>query len=194
MVVGVLGLICGLCGALDTAMIVAGPKAPGQDLQAYLNREAPAWIPIASARAIILFLLSCLVLVAGVGLFQRQSWARWMAVAYAAIGIPMHLIYGIYGIAVYMPAMERFVTNTQPGAKTPGFSNGFTVGFLITFAPPLVIWLAGSIFLLIAMLSPPGAAAFRSRERRRRYEDDDELGDDYDDRPRRRRRDDDDYE
>lgn len=186
-IIGSLGLICGLCGAADTAMIVAGPTGGPVDMKAYLKREAPAWLAIAGIRAGALFLLSCLLLVAAVGMFQRQIWARWLAIGYALISLPLHLVHGIYGFAVYMPAMERFMMSANPGAKAPGFSSGFTIGFTATFLPPLIMWIAASVFLLIAMLSPQGGQAFAAPEPRRR-EYDDELDDDYD-RPRRRRRD-----
>jgi hypothetical protein len=196
-VVGVLGLICGLCGAVDTAMIVAGPKSAGVDMQAFLKREAPAWIPIVAARAVVLFLLSCLILPAGIGLLYRQPWARWAAIAYALIGIPLHLVHGGYGLAVYMPAMENFLnmTSRPPPGQGAAFSTGFKVGFLATFLTPIILWMAASVFLLFAMLTPQASKALAPTEpRRRRYEDDEDFDDDHDDRPRRRRSRDDDYE
>jgi hypothetical protein len=196
LVVGALGLLCGTCGAIDTALM-ASPPAGNAEMKNYLQREAPAWIPICGVRALFLLILSVVAIAAGAGLLYRQAWARWLAVTYGVVSIPLHLIHGVYGAAVYMPAMERYMTVQMKGG--PGFSTGFRGGFLIAFLPPLILWLSVSIFLIIAMLSPPAARAFADGEPRRRrrdeYDDDDydDEEDDYD-RPRRRRRRDDDYE
>jgi len=189
--VGVLGLLCGTCGVLDTAMLIGGP-ATG-DVRYYLQREAPAWIPIVTVRSVGLLVLSAAALAAGLGLLGRQQWARWLALGYAALSIPLHLIHGVYGVVVYMPAMERFMM--AQATRGPGFSSSFRAGFLIGFAPPLIIWLSVSVFLLVAMLSPQAARALepKRKRKRRRIEDDEDFGE-YDDRPRRRRRAYDDYD
>jgi len=185
LIVGVLGLLCGTCGVLDTAMLVGGPG--NGDVRYYLEREVPAWIPIMTVRSVGLLLLSTVALAAGLGLLGRQQWARWLALGYAGLSIPLHLIHGVYGVAVYMPAMQRFMMAQSP--RGPGFASSFRTGFLIGFAPPLAIWLSVSVFLLVAMLTPQAARALEPKRKKKRRSEEEDFDDD--DRPRRRRLDDD---
>jgi hypothetical protein len=189
--VGVLGLLCGTCGVLDTAMMVGGPG--NADMRYHVEREAPAWIPIMTVRSVGLLLLSVVALVAGLGLLGRQPWARWAALGYAGLSIPLHLLHGVYGVAVYMPAMQRFMM--AQAARGPGFASSFRTGFLIGFAPPLAIWLSVSVFLLVAMLTPQVARALEPKRKKKRRHFEEDVFDGDGDRPRRRRRDDhDDFE
>ncbi len=196
-VAGALGLLCGTCGAVDSATLLVNTGG-NRDLKQFLQREAPAWVALITIRAFLLLALSITAITAGVGLTFRHRWARWVALGYGLVSVPLHLVHGIYGVAVYMPAMERYMTLQLKNAG-PGSVTGFRGGFLATFLTPIIIWLVVSVFLIVTMLSPPTAQALAPRRPRKeelRDEDEEVFGDDDDyDRPRRRRRrEDDDFE
>lgn len=173
---GSLGLLCGCCGAVDSASLFVGTPE-SREIRAYLDTQAPAWVVLVTVRAIGVLLLSLLALVAGIGLVMRQSWARWMAVLFSIFSIPLHLIFAIYGLGAYMPAMERYFA-MKSGAG-PGFSTGFRAGFMATFLPPVVICLAASVTLILGLMNSHASAALApvNDEPRHRddFDDDDDL-------------------
>lgn len=181
---GGLGLIGSLCGGVG--LLVSGTAGPGApDPQAFLKQNIPMYMPVSVGQLLIGLVLDVLLLSAGIGLLNRQSWARYASIAYACISIP-YKIFGLVWTLVFVnPAIDKLFA--QAATTTPGFQAGFQFGryFGLALSGLFILY---PIAVLWVMLLPATKRELAPEGGRSRYDEDDR--DDYDD--RRRRRDDDD--
>jgi hypothetical protein len=189
LVFGGLNLICVCLGIVGTAamMGMAGANNPMADMDAVLQREVPGYRAIEIGRLVVGLVLTLVLLAAGIGLLNMQTWARWASVAWAILVILFQGAVLVYVLVLLNPAMEKAtqeMTKKQGQAApptSPAESAGRAVGSIC----------AGSVFiiyafaLLIVMFLPNVSAAFAGHPiRRKRQFDDEDLGDFG---PRRRR-------
>jgi hypothetical protein len=182
LIFGGLGLVCICCGAAGllgfSALAGAAPGMP--DIIGAIKKEIPSYVAVVSTELVLSFILTCALVASGVGLLSMQSWARWTAVAWAVLVIPLNIAETAYQLVVVQPAMERVnrellsktpgARPTNPPASNPVMENATTFcsgGLNIVYA----------IALLIVMFLPDVSAAFAGRGRRRkRVEDEDDFG------------------
>jgi hypothetical protein len=164
-VVGVLSLVCGTCGAAVNAMISSLPIPSGavEPLPTYVGRVLPGWQAVEVGRGVALFTLGVVLIVASIGLLMMHSWGRWLAVGYALLTIVLHSGYLTYELGFVMPAVDRWQEKVrqQPGS-TPGTQpqmNQASTKVGVVMAG--VMYLVHAVALLIVLFLPHVAAAFR---------------------------------
>jgi hypothetical protein len=190
MVIGALGLICGLVQGGSNFTIKAMAKTPSpvgntlRDMAKFIERELPYWFEIEITKAAMMVLLAVLVMIAGIGLIAHKGWGRWLAVLYGFFMLILQITYAVYQFAFLMPVMEKW-QRTQVGMVRPaGYDTGTAVGVFIG----ALLWSAFAIALAVSMLLPAAGTAVQPPSRRADREWDEE--DDLENRPRRRRNDD----
>jgi hypothetical protein len=200
---GGLGLITTFCGGGWLLMMATVPPGPGrpsggpepQDVHAYLKATAPGYMGFQVGTVLLGLILSVLLLSAGIGLLNRQAWARWASIVWAVLSILTKLGSALYLFLVIHPAMTAQVASYSRRGDPAGDA-GEVIGMMSVFfgdpctGLPFIIYPIG---VLIVLLLPGVAASFddaddRDRGWRRRPRDDDEDDEDEEDRGRRRRR------
>ncbi len=186
---GAFGLLCGGCGIAGGALTLSlssGPGGPAAGLFSYLDSRAPFWRVVEVGKPIIHFVISSVLIGAGVALICRKSWGRWTTIVLAVISIPLHVGYAAYQLAVLAPAQTAYYSTAGfgPGAAAapPGFVQGFSVGTKFGVIIAAVFWCLIALGLLIGMLVPAaGEALAPDRKRRlpRDFEEDDDNRDDH---------------
>jgi hypothetical protein len=98
----------------------------------------------------------------GIGLLKMQSWARWLAIAYAVLSLLLKVVVVIFSFAFLNPvAQEAFeqlpAANRQPIQPIMDFASAFAhvVPFIMMIYP---------FAILVVMLLPSVARAFRPRD------------------------------
>lgn len=173
-VMGGLGLItflcCGLGGLLFTGLMLdfvgkAAPPSKGGPDPSELTKMfdyVPGYYPVTIAHSLLCAGLCVLLIVAGIGLLNMRSWARYTSVAVSLTYIFLALVNIIYTVAIVQPGLEKWQRDmmTKVGAPVmPATSPSSAVnvvaalfGFLINIAYPVA--------LIIVMLLPAVGAAF----------------------------------
>jgi uncharacterized membrane protein (DUF2068 family) len=197
-VLGGLGLLCGLGGMASAALHSLASHSPGmpslhdpvQAVQVQLIRQFPNLYWIEGAVSASMCVLAVVLIVAGVGLLYVQAWARWLAIGYGLVTLLVQVSYAVYKLGLVLPASEHFLQNAlrQPGSSyPPGFLTGFRVGFMGVLAVQLLFFVGHVALLLIVLSLPSVAAAFAGRRARRFRKEDDRLADGDDGEDERRR-------
>ncbi len=201
-VFGSLGLLCYICGGIGLLMLfnsnalnLPGGINPFEDMKVFMSREVPAYWPIAIGQIVLGFIMSILLLVAGIGLLNMGGWARVLSIIYSIITILMQIGGLIFTLAYVNPAMERWQQQFMGrvgGRLPPGAMGGADSTFNnLTSVVGAIIGMVYAIVLLIMMLQPRVSAAFSGRAAQDDYAGGTaDEGDDYE---RRRRRDQWDY-
>jgi hypothetical protein len=217
---GGLGLIYSLCNGLGLIIIAQGavPAAQPGDVNAlnmFLLNNAPGYLAMQIANAAIGLVFDLLLIVAGIGLLMRGSWARYVSIGYGVLSLLVKIVMVAHVILFVNPALQKFKAQEpqkvndpvlrqqiQSQADMAAIVNPCTYGVMMIY-PAVVI---------LVMLMPNVGRYFQSDRRddredydRDSYEDDyprrgsriDRSGqiyrdDEDDDRGRRRWRDDDD--
>jgi hypothetical protein len=114
---GGLGLLQSFCrGAnafflyqIGTGNMPAGPVGPGQrlPLELALFSKAPGFFASQVAMTGVGLVLDVLLIIAGIGLLSRKSWARWGSVGYGVLSLIFKLIIIVYWIAVVAPVIGK---------------------------------------------------------------------------------------
>jgi hypothetical protein len=190
-IVGGLLLVCGVCSGIDWTVTINNQDMT-QQLKQFLNEQIPNYTSYKIAGAIVSVVLGLGLIASGVGLLNRQNWARVLAMIFCFIGILHHggLVY--LQLVFVNPALDIFFGRFPFVSFFPKF-----VGLMA-----IVEFLGGAIYFLIQIIVLPVSKAEVPAEDY--YDDDDrpsrrwDTDDVYDDeRPRRRRRiedEDDDYD
>ncbi len=166
---GSLGLLLGICsgfGMLLIASVPAVPLTPGgppvnitKDLFDFMEREIPGYNAITIAQLVIGYLLlSGLLLAAGIGLLNRQHWARIACIVYGAVNIVLLLMDLVFKLAFVMPAMTRWQMDFQRrfAGPNPFTTNPFLGGSfqIVTAAITSLICIGYSALLITMMFLP----------------------------------------
>lgn len=140
-----------------------------------LDVAVPFWRVVEMGRPIVLLIISCLLVIGGIGLMMRGRWGRWLSVIYVAVNIPLQLVFIIYELAAVYPAMEA-VIKTVPGAGAgpPPISKA------IMFAT-VGIFLLYSVALMLGLFVPAASEALAPAPPAEEYDDGEETDDDGDD-------------
>lgn len=193
---GGLGLITTFCAGgwlVLVTTIPAGPNRAGRtpeppEIHAYLRANAPGYLGFQFGTMLLGLAFAVLLLAAGVGLLNRQAWARWATIVWAALSILVKLLSALYLFLVIHPAMTAQMAIS--GRVRPDDQAGDVIGMMMLFfvdpcsGLPFVIY---PIAALIVMLLPGVAASFDHADDRRGRDDEDD-----EDRGRRRWEDEDD--
>jgi hypothetical protein len=123
----VLAFFGSACGLLQP-LIKTGPNPVADALTAdhFLSR----WTPVSTVLAMALALLEML---ASIGCFLLQRWARMGLIAYSCLALVFGLVAAWVNYAYVVPAMQKAIGQmaTGPGAPPPAFMQmmgGMTVG------------------------------------------------------------------
>lgn len=163
-VVGSLFLLLYICAGVGllwmfTARDIPGmPVNPFPDLLEFLRRELPSYIPVTIAVILLSFVLSVLLIVAGIGLLNVRRWGRVLSLVYSVFMIVVQLGHVIYLLAVANPVLLRWQADflRRMGAIAAPTSGAENVLEVIR-AIALMVY---AIVLLIIMLLPAAGAAF----------------------------------
>jgi hypothetical protein len=196
--IGVLGSICGLAGqAMSNAMMSGsfGPPQSGQKgiNQAELMREfadkIPAYQFMQYTQLGVGFVLSCFMIVAGIGLLQMRPWGRSLSIFYALLSILNHVLMDIYNFGFVLPGMKAAMHDimaTDPQLSKmpmgPMMENFMMIGPILQAL--LIVY---PVVVLIVMLLPSVRTAFLVAPGQSRHVDDFE-DDEPDEEPWGRRR------
>ncbi len=196
---GVLGLCCGGVSAVDGAMVYSDPSLQDSSSQARpvgtpgarptrhagntfveeVIRRCPAYGAFEIGRGCVGLFLAVLMIASGVGLFFMQSWARWLAVGYAALSFLSSCANVGYQAAVYVPAVHEVAA--ESAGQNASYASGAKVGAYVALAITLVTAVY-PLVVAVLLLIPPVHRAFRGEPAPREPWDDDRDRDDYRDR------------
>lgn len=200
-IVGGLLLPCGVCSGIDWTITLNNQDVT-QQLKDFLNLQIPNYTTYKMGGAIVSVVLALGLIASGVGLLNRQSWARVLAMIFCIIGILHHGAFIYLQFAHVNPAMDMFFGRFPFVSFFPKF-----VGMIA-----IVEYLAGAVYFLIQLIVLPLSKAavpiedyyddadrpprrrwdtddvHDDERRRRRIQEDDDDDYDEEDRPPRRRR------
>jgi uncharacterized membrane protein (DUF2068 family) len=194
LVLGGLGLFCTVCSGI-TSLAGGPPAVTGGTLEQQRRAQAdrqrtevtrkivkkrapfhPAWLVLDQGASA---LFSLALIVSGIGLLSMQSWARWLAVGYAALRIPASLVEFIYYIVITMPAEAEAFRVVPPQNDTE--QAVYKLAQIVAPGVPCLAVVYPAVVLLLLFL-PSVSQAFRKearRGRKRRRPDDYDEYDDY---------------
>ena len=186
--------VIGLCGfAAGTAQVSGlvpqfggAPQGKGAEKMERLQKRLQEAMEQAPGQKVfqlvslgVNFTLSVMLIVAGIGLLQMRSWARWLSVVYAVVDLVYLAATVVFYFVVTQPAMEgvrQELENIDPGMAQL-FQTIFAVGSVVA---PLVTLIYPTVVLII-MLLPGVGRAFHGPPPEREPGDEDRP-DYYDDR------------
>jgi len=190
-VIGGLGMLCGLCGLgapAASAGILKMAGAGAGDPMAVLNERVPGLFFWMFTKISLALVLSVLLVIAGIGLLNMKKWGRTLSLVYAIFTIPLQIAYVLFQILLVQPATKEAMAQIQPPPMAPGQAAGQQIGQQIGPAIGVVgaasLFVLYSVAVLVVMLLPAVTEAFappRLRDRRS------EEGADYDERDDERR-------
>jgi hypothetical protein len=165
MVVGGLGLLCGVCALAGTQISQATAKQPGGGAAvtpADIRKQVPNYDTMQTVSVVGIVGLSTVLIIAGIGLLGMSDWARYLSLACALALIVFELVMLVFHIGSVLPVTEKLMEASlrEQGPIQPGFMVGFRIGFIATQVAPAAPFLAYALFLLVAMLRPATAVAF----------------------------------
>jgi hypothetical protein len=196
-VLGSLGLLFGCCGGTGMAFMFnlssssSGSRgiqtvSPYQDMWDFMQRELPVYGAVTWASLVVSILMSAVLLAAGIGLLNRQGWARITCIVFGVFNILLVLADIVFRLAFVLPALDRWRIDFH--RRYPWIINdahsSFVFGHVVTVICA-AIWLIYAIVLLVVASLPHVGAACSPRP----FADDDDEDDDRDfkRRPRRHR-------
>jgi uncharacterized protein involved in cysteine biosynthesis len=175
LVFGGLGLLCGICsGILDLAptQTQAGSSSPQASQQArkeiteqVLSQRVPLYRAYTIGNRVSGLLTSVLLVAAGIGLLQMQSWARWLSVVYAVLSLLVNLVGFVYTVAFFTPAYAEVFRQLPPQNDQERMASD--IARVTGPAIPCLVMIY-PVAVLIVMLLPSVGAAFRPRKKRLR--------------------------
>jgi hypothetical protein len=201
LIVGGLGLLCGLCGVganLFTMSVLGNPNSGNPassavaDMLKFMESSAPGFQLVEVGKPALVVVLSVLALIAGMGLLNVKGWARTLTFLYAVVTILLHLGYVIYEFALVLPAVQAWEQDfvRRQGALAAQQSGNFAAGGVgVVLGAALFIGHAAVVLVLLLLPAASAAFAGAGRDRYDDEDDDDEL--DGPRRPRRREDDED---
>jgi hypothetical protein len=151
---------------------------------AYIAVHAPHYMAFSAFDVGLDFLLSILLVSAGIGLLLMGGWGRWLSLVYVPLSVISRTLNLVYKGFIVIPLISEFY---QMGAKSgtvqPSAATGAKVGaigaVIIQFA-----FILYPIVVAIVMLRPSTAKAFRAAAKYDRRDEEEEELNDYDDEPR----------
>jgi hypothetical protein len=176
LVFGGFGVVCGLCGAVGS--LAGDPSKWGGQFGAQtdpapaklqeLNKQIEEQkVPAAKAyhviNQVLNWVLSFLMIASGLGLLAMHSWARWLAVGYAALSLLLHCVVAIYTIAFLNPAMQE-AFQQMPVQDQQRLQPILTVSLVVAYAMVFVMPIY-PIAVLVVMLLPSTGRAFQPQRR-----------------------------
>jgi hypothetical protein len=170
-VFGSLGLLASTCCgigflfALSVSEALPGGINPMRHLMDFLNREIPGYTAYLILSFVVSFLLSVLLLTAGIGLLNMHSWGRVLSLICGGALFVTQVGSLIYQLAYVNPAMARWeleMARAAGGRLPPGGFGNFTTNN-ITTAVAAILGAAYAVVLIVMMLVPHVSAAFGQR-------------------------------
>ena len=158
--IGGLLALTGAAQSLSKMSAGANPKAPQIDVEKMIERSFPAYQTFQTVDGAVTLVMAVVLLAAGLGLLQMQSWARWLSIFYAVVQIIRTLIGLVVAFVYVLPAVKtgfQQLPGTPPEAAKAaeiGATIGAGVGGCIGLIYPVAV--------LIVMLLPSVGAAFRA--------------------------------
>jgi hypothetical protein len=166
MVMGGLGLICSCLATLVTAVMANADQFPNQDqaqvlaqlaqLWEHLVAEVPGYVAVETTSLILGFVLSSMVIVAGIGLLSLQRWARTCSLICAVVTLIEQIALLGYTLILVNPAKLRF----QPRGAIMDRNDLSEVVAGVVSVFSASIWIVYAVVLLIVLLLPKVAVAF----------------------------------
>jgi hypothetical protein len=161
---GCLGLVAALCsGAMQLASgSVYGAAAKQQGFAAAATQvleRVPGQQVVIILSLVAYPALDLVLIIAGIGLLRRQSWARSLSLVYALTSILLHTMGVVWTLAVVMPAMKQLVS-AQLAKAPPVQQVAFRAG-MIGALVGTHIWVVYPVIVLCILLSPSVKAAFQ---------------------------------
>jgi hypothetical protein len=195
-VFGGLGLACYLCVGLGLVLLFAsvggaGGAFPGginpiADMWDFMKRDVPGFAAISIGQILLSFVMSIILVVAGIGLLIMKPWGRVLSICYSIVTILAQIGALVFQLAIVNPATQRWAQDfvRRHGGVAGGNGDiGNTAMSNLQTVGGAVIGMTYSIVLLVMMLLPSVSAAFSARgpmDEHDRYrqedEDDDDLG------------------
>lgn len=194
-VYGGLLLMCSICGAAETALLVAGGNQPGNpnDLLAQereLARRIPSYTAVEGGLHLLNLLLGVTMILAGLGALYLKPIARRAGNAAVGVDLLLSLVHTAYAAIVVMPVNDQLL---QEEAQNMPFNvvdiaQAATWG---TLAFAAILTLAFNVSILLFLNTQKSRDAFAGKfepdpfqERLAKF---DELAEDDDEYGRRRR-------
>ena len=181
-IVASLGLLYVCClGLMMFVLLGSGRSGPGgppgsaefRDHWEFMRRDLPLFGPAIIFGQIMGLITALVLLTTGVGLLNRQNWARLTCVVYCIFNILLLLADMVFRLFFMIPAQERWRDDFL--RRNPGLffldNSDIYVGQMFSIGIA-VLCLVYAIVLLIILLLPRVAATFRPRPAFDRYEDD----------------------
>lgn len=175
-VMGGLGLItflcCGLGSLLATNLFLdfigkaAPPPTKGGPDPSELTKmfdHVPGYYPVMGTHMVLCAGLCILLIAAGVGLLNMQTWARYSSVAASVFFIFLSFINLAYNIAVVQPGLERwqrdFAAKLGGTASPPAFGPSTTMNVVMAIFG-FLLYIAYPVALCVVLFLPKVSAAF----------------------------------
>jgi hypothetical protein len=169
-ILGSLFLLCTLCTGIFVLMMVnrssifdvRGVNVLG-DMWDYMKREVPAYPAVTIGSVVEGLLADTLLVIAGIGLLNMQSWGRVLSIIYSVTTILMQVFTLIFTLAYVNPATERwqqdFARRVGGGIPAGGMGGDSTLNNIGSLVGTFFA-IAYAVVLLIMMLQPRVGAAF----------------------------------
>ncbi|HZT82515.1 MAG TPA: hypothetical protein VFA26_19965 [Gemmataceae bacterium] len=153
-------------------------------MEKVLNEKLPGYKAIQYGQMGLSFVISVMLLTAGIGLLKMQPWARTLSIVYAIISILNHVFSIVYGFAFSIPATRELLREeAQRNPQVAQFSSimeaALPLGIVVS-----AIFVLYPIVVLIVMMLPGTKAAFAGEPYGKVPPDDIDEGVRFGDRPR----------
>ena len=141
-----------------------------QDEMQKAMESGPAFKVFQFGQIFLDLLISCTMIISGIGLLRLRPWGRHLSVVYAISSIALRIFGIVYALAFTMPAFNEFLRVHQ--ASSP--EEQMVLRFMKIFSvfPPIfgLLFMIYPIIVLVIMFRPAIAAAFRGEGREARRE------------------------
>ncbi len=189
LIIGGLGLLCGVCGlggiAFSGGLLKMTGAAAG-DVMAGINERVPGFYFWLFAKISLALVLSVLLVVAGIGLLNRKKWGRTLSLVYAVLTIPLQIAYVLFQLLLVQPANKEVLARVRPAPMAPGQAAGQEIGQqigqVIAVIGPASLFVLYSVTVLVVMFLPSATQAFTPGPLRQRQIEEEN----YDDRDDKR--------
>lgn len=181
LIFGGLGLLCGVCGGImdlvgtpNAQTGASAQQARKEVTEQVLSQRVPLYRAYTIGNRVSGVLTSLLLVAAGIGLLQLQSWGRWLSVGYAALSLLVNFIGFVWTLAFFTPAYNEIFRRLPPQNDQERMAAD--IARVTGPAVPCVIMIY-PVAVLIVMLLPSVGAAFRPRKKRLRSYQEDSVSD-----------------
>lgn len=186
-IVGSLGLLFSCCGGAGMYFLFSIPgrydnfnRRPineYRDMWDYMQTNLPLYAPVTIVSLVMGMLLAAVLLTAGIGLLNRQGWARITCIVYSVLSMVLLLAEVIFRLVFVLPALERWQTDFLRRYPTIYFgstpASNFANGQIITSIIALLS-LAYAFVLLVMMVLPHVSYYFATGPEPERDDEDDD--------------------